>query len=123
MRLTAKQKRAIAALISSPTIKAAAKASGIGYTTIRRWLKNDAEFAQAYRDAASEIMDNAVFLARNSMTPALLTLRQIIADKEQNGAVRSQASRTLLEYGAKLTERADVLDRLEKLEQSMEDDA
>ena len=120
--MTARQKKALAALISSPTVKAAAKASNVGYSTLRRWLKDDAEFAQAYRDVASEIMDNAVFLARNSITPALLTLRQIIADKEQNGAVRSQASRTLLEYGARLTERADVLERLDKLEKSMQED-
>lgn len=120
--MTARQKKALAALISSPTIKAAAKASGIGYTTIRRWLKEDEAFAQAYRDAAAEVMDDAVFLARNSITPALLTLRQIISDKGQAGAVRSQASRTLLEYGAKLTERGDVLDRLDKLEKSMQEE-
>ena len=120
--MTARQKKALAALISSPTIKAAAKTSGIGYTTIRRWLKEDEAFVQAYRDAAAEVMDDAVFLARNSITPALLTLRQIISDKGQNGAVRSQASRTLLEYGARLTERADVLERLDKLEKSMQED-
>jgi hypothetical protein len=119
--MTNRQKKALAALISSPTVKAAAKASGVGYSTIRRWLKDDTEFAKAYRDAASDIMDDAIFLARNSITPALMVLRQIIGDKEQNGAVRSQASRTLLEYGAKLTERADVLSRLERLEEAMQE--
>ena len=120
--MTVRQKRVLAALITSPTIKAAAEASKVGYSTVRSWIKDDEEFAAAYRSAATEIMDDAVFLARSSIMPALMTLDQIFRDSEQNGAVRSQAARTLLEFSLKLTEQSDVLERLDKLEKIMQED-
>ena len=120
--MTSKKKKALACLLTCPTIKKAAEESGVGYATLREWLRSDQEFINAYRTASAQIVDDAVFQARQSLSLALAALRRIAEDEEQNGAVVAQASRTLLEYGMKLTERADVLERLEKLEKSLRDD-
>lgn len=114
--MTNRQRKALAALIQSPTIKEAATASGVGYTTLRDWLRSDTEFIAEYKRAVDQIMDDAIFQARQNLSPALSALRKIIQDDEQNGAVVAQASRTLLEYGLKMTERADLRDRIEALE-------
>ena len=51
-KLTRKQDAAIGALLSQPTISAAAQSVGLGEATLRRWLK-DPGFLAAYRSAYS----------------------------------------------------------------------
>ena len=114
--MTAKQEKALAALIRSPTIEAAAGAVGVGYTTLRRWLKEDAAFQQEYRAALANLTEDAIAQAKQNLSPALSVLREITESADQPGAVRVQAARSLLEYGLKFTERADILDRMDKLE-------
>ena len=43
-----------------------------------------------------------------------------MTDTEQNGQIRVSAARSLLEFGMKLTEQADILARLQELETAME---
>lgn len=120
--MTSKKRKALAALISSPTIRQAAANSGVGYATLREWLRNDEEFINAYKAATAQIVDDAVFEARQSLSLGLSALRRIAEDERQNGAVVAQASRALLEFGLKLSERADILDRLAAIEKQIKDD-
>ena len=48
--LSAKQDKALIALLTEPTISAAAKKVGIGERTLHTWLR-DATFTAAYREA------------------------------------------------------------------------
>ena len=50
--MDAKKEKVLAALLSYPTKELAAKAAGVSSKTINRYLR-DAEFAAAYRRAAS----------------------------------------------------------------------
>lgn len=111
-----KQKKAIAELIRGPTVEAAARAANVGYSTLRRWLKEDDEFRQEYRAAVSQLVEDATLQARQSLAPALSALREIVEDGEYPAAVRVQASRSLLEYGMKLSERSDVASRMDEIE-------
>jgi predicted site-specific integrase-resolvase len=54
--LTAKQEKALAALLALGEVKAAAKSSGVGETTLWRWLKDDA-FNAAYRDGRRRLVE------------------------------------------------------------------
>ncbi|MBQ3277490.1 MAG: hypothetical protein IJH47_10675 [Oscillospiraceae bacterium] len=114
--MTTNQKRALAALIRSPTIEAAAQDAGVGYSTLRRWIKEDAEFQQAYQEELAGLVADAAAQAKQSLSPALSTLREILEDQTLPGAVRVSAARALLDYGLKLTEIADIIPRLEALE-------
>ena len=114
--MTGRQKKALSALLDAPTIKSAAAIAGVGYSTLREWLRSDEDFKAAYRGAVDEIVNDAVFEARKSISPAIAALKSILQDKSQNGAVVAQAARTLLEYGLKLTERADIAERISALE-------
>lgn len=119
--MTLKQKRAIAELIRGPTVEAAARAANVGYSTLRRWLKEDDEFRQEYRAAVSQLIEDATLQARQSLVPALSALREIVEDGEYPAAVRVQASRSILEYGLKLSERSDVASRMDALEKLFEE--
>ena len=114
--MTERQHRALAALIRSPTIEAAATAAGIGYTTLRRWLKEDDAFKSAYQTELTGLVEAAAVQAKQSLSPALSTLREIVEDPDVGAAARISAARALLDYGLKLTEIADIVPRLEALE-------
>jgi hypothetical protein len=62
-KLSRKREKAIAALLTEPTIAQAAKAAGIGEKTLRRWLKSP-EFSLAYDAARRELIDVAMVAMR-----------------------------------------------------------
>lgn len=113
--MTGKQARALQALLTCPTQAAAAQAAGIGLTTLKRYL-NDDEFQREYRKAVSGLVAEAATQAKQSLSPALSTLREVMQDTDQNAQARISAARSVLEYGLKLTEQSDILARLDELE-------
>lgn len=110
--LTQKQQKALAALLTNPTKEAAAKAAGIESKTLRRYLA-DPEFQSEYQKAVSGMIEDAATQARQSLSPALSCLREIVEDGKETATARIQAARTILEYGLRLTEIADIMRLIE----------
>ena len=67
-------------------------------------------------------MSEATNQAKKSLAPALSVLREVAENQECTAIARVQAARALVDNAMKLTEMTDVINRLSKLEQSMEDD-
>lgn len=82
---------------------------------MKRYL-NDDKFRQEYQKALYGMIAEAAAQAKQSLSPALSTLQEVMQDADQNGQVRVSAARSLLEFGMRLTEQADILTRLEALE-------
>lgn len=118
--MTNKQMKVLAALLAQPTKEKAAQAAGVSTTTLKRYL-SDAEFQAAYKAALSDLVADASSQARQGMEPALAALRQIVENKGEVAQARISAARSILEFSLKLTEIADVLQRLDALEASMKD--
>ena len=116
--MTPKKEKALAALLVCPTKDAAAKSAGITGRTMSIYLK-DPEFQSEYKRAFGVLVDNATRQAQRNLTPAVSTLQEIMQDQGQNGQIRVSAARSLLEYSLKLSERVDILDRLDELEASV----
>ena len=109
--------RAVAALIASPSIVAAALICGSSERTIRRWLKTDRGFQRALADRLEEIvMAGAVVLARR-MSDAVETLGEIMADVDIPPGHRIKAAATLLEMTTRHRETESLTRRLDKLEE------
>ncbi len=119
--MTPRQRKAIAALLATNTVAAAAEAAGVGYTSLRRWLKEDNDFRREYERELAGLVTDAAARAKQSMAPALSVLREIVEDEEGPAAVRVSAARSLLEYAVKLAELTDVLSRLDELERRLEE--
>lgn len=117
--MTSRQEKAILALIRAPTRAAAAKEAGVGVSTLRRWLKEDAEFKTAYREAVAEILEGTTRKAQRAAGEAVDVLRNIATDTSEQAAPRVSAADKILIHAAKLTEQLDVLDRLTALEKTM----
>ncbi len=106
--MTTKQTKALAALLTQPTKGEAARAAGIGLTTLKRYLEDPA-FQAAYQKAVAELVEDAAAQAKQSLNPALSCLRDIVEDSNETATARIQAARSLLEYGLRLTEIVDIL--------------
>ena len=63
--MTPRQQKAIQALLTSPTKAEAARAAGVGESTLRQYLK-DPEFITAYREAVRELLESATRQAQRS---------------------------------------------------------
>ena len=113
--LSTKQQAAIAALLSSPSITEAAEASGIGRSTMHRWLE-DPEFKQALSAAEAEAISSAVRRMVGDMSDNLATMRDIRDDKESSAALALRAAIALDASLLKWREIASIEERLVALE-------
>lgn len=113
--MTAAQNRALTALLQCKTREEAARMAGISSRTLRTYFQN-ADFVAAYRAAAAEMLQDAVMEARQGVSPALSTLREIAENGEEAAPARVSASKASLEYFLRLHDAADVEDRIAALE-------
>ena len=115
--LTPKQQKALAALLTEPTILAAAAKVGVNERTLHRWLEEPA-FAVAYRTARREAVRQAVARLQQVSTHAVTVLVTVMASKDTPPATRVAAAKTVLETAIKAVELEDLAARIEALEQS-----
>jgi hypothetical protein len=115
-RLTAKQERAIIALISSPSVEEAAKAAGISKSTIFKWFQDEG-FQSTYRAARGDLVRHAIAQAQAACSEAVAVLREIMNNVDTLASTRVSAAKTLLETSIKAVELEDIVARIEKLEE------
>jgi hypothetical protein len=114
---TRKQEQLIAALLSHPTIEAAAKSVGISDATAWRWMKTP-EFQAAYRQARREAMRQTTARLQEAAAEAVDALREVQRTGESESA-RVSAARTILDQAIKAADLEDVQMRLEALEKAL----
>lgn len=103
----------IAALLSTPTLDAAAQQCGLSVRQLYTRRQNP-DFIRKLREAQGDALEGAVRFIQHSTATAASTLVEICQNgQEQN---RLTAARTLLDQAAKLTEVVDFSRRLEALE-------
>jgi uncharacterized protein (UPF0147 family) len=117
--LSAKQEKAIVALLTEPAILKAAEVSGIPHRTLTRWLTEPA-FLAAFRSARRESFKHAVGLTQKYLPHAIQTLVQIMADKAAPQSSRVSASTALMKFSRESIELDDVVERVARLEQASE---
>ena len=117
--LTAKQEKAITALLAQPTIEAAATAVGVNPATIYRWLA-EPTFEAAYRAARREAVGQAIARLQQVSTHAVTVLVSVMANTSTPPATRVAAAKTVLETAIKAVELEDLAARLDALEHQME---
>lgn len=114
------QERAIAALLTSPSHDEAAKAAGISPSTLARWL-NIPEFQSAYREARRQLVEFAVGKSQEATAKAVQTLLDAMQNADR-WSDRIRAAQIVIDTSVGGLEVADVLERLEALEQEADGD-
>ena len=112
----AKHDSAIAALLSTRTVSAAAKKCKISEATLYRLLQVP-EFKTKYRAARRELVENTIAQLQQDGMDAATALREIVKDKKTAASVRVSAARVILETGIKAVELIDLSERLDRLEE------
>jgi len=109
-----KEDEAIAALLSCPTIVAAAKHIGIGEETLRRWLAQP-DFRARYREARQQVVQHAITRLQSATTVAVETLERNMGCGMRSTEVA--AAKAVLEQafnGATVDELIEWLEELER---------
>lgn len=113
--MTANKEKALRAVLTSSTKKQAAKVAGISEKTLHRYFQQE-DFQNAYKAALTDMVNDAAQKAKTALAPALAVLGDIANNPEESANSRIAACRGLLEYGMRLIETTDILQRLEALE-------
>lgn len=94
----------ISALLNHGTLKATAAALKISERALYDRM-NTGEFQGLYKSARADLLRQAVNKINAQLEAAVDTVAEIMANKDNNPAVRLQAAQTLLNNVAKFTER------------------
>lgn len=113
--LSAKQEKAIAALLETPTTRAAAQAAGVSEATIWRWLADEA-FASVYRNARAKALENTLSALQAAGADAVRALREVMNDADAKGSERVSAAKAIIELGLRGREVLETEARLADLE-------
>lgn len=120
--MTPRKEKALSALLTSRTRAEAAKAAGIGESTLRGYLRDDPEFQARYKEAFGELVQDATRQAQQAIAPALDALQEIVENPREQSQARIQAARSTLEYALRLTGQLDIIDRIQALEDAVKED-
>ncbi len=118
-KLSRYQERAIATLLTEPTIAAAAAAAGVGERTLRRWLHENEGFIAAYRQARRRASEVAVAHLQRAAEKAAATLERNLECGDPNPEIR--AANVVLSHILRGLEFYELEERLAALERRIED--
>lgn len=117
LELTTRQRKAIAALLASPTIEDAAKKAGSSERTLYRYL-SDPVFRIHLTNAESDTIDAATRQLLDLQGDALAAIRGILTDPDTSPSSRLRAAGLVLDYVLKYRTLRNVEGRLLALELS-----
>ena len=117
--LTPVQVKAIASLLSESNIDAAAKASGVAYRTLYRWVNEDALFQAELRRHEGRLIDAAVRSLARLQEKAVAALEAALEDGAAPHSVKLRAADIALGTLLKLREARTLEDRVAALEDQL----
>jgi hypothetical protein len=108
------REKAIAALLSAPTLAQAAKKAGLSKATLYRWMQ-EPDFKAALRAARRGVVDATIGRLQAVTTEAVTALHKALTCTTPT--VRVSAARAILEFSFRSVELMDLEERLSALEQ------
>lgn len=102
--------RAVVALMEHPTAKEAARAAGIGVSTLRSY-KSDPEFMELYTAARHELLDAGVRSMQERFSDAVDTVCEIMSDRTASHSVRLSAANSIISGCVQLTDKVEDMER------------
>lgn len=115
--LSAKQRKAVEALLATGEVAAAARDVGVSRHTLHRWL-NDAQFRAAVRESEARALDELSRLLVRLGRTAATTLAKAMSDPAAPYPTRVRAADATLGRLLQLRELATLEARVTELEQA-----
>lgn len=120
-KLSKKKELAIAAILTCPTLKEAAKQIGITDVTLWRWMQLPA-FQETLKQAKRQAVSQATSALSQICHEAVHNLRSIMNNEEAAPSARVSAAKTILDSGLRGVELDDLETRLAALERELTDE-
>lgn len=114
--LTAAQQKAVQALLTAPSIAAAAKSAGVAERTLHRWLRENAHFRDALAQAEGQVIGAVTRRLVGYADHALTVMVTVMADKTNSPATRLRAAQAILDSMLRLRELRNLEERISALE-------
>jgi transposase len=111
------QQQALIALLEERSIAAAARRTGIGERTIRRWLDENDDFQDELRRVRQQQLSHAATRLQSTAGEAVQTLRDLLASKDHIEPGRAVLVRTALDFAFRAGAYTDLTDRIQNLEE------
>ena len=108
----------ISALLTCPTIKLASESVGLSEQAVYSRLRK-VDFRTKLQNARNDQFQVISSKLEDANFLALDTLVRILDDKEVSAGVRVRASQTLLDLSLKNREQADIISRIQSLEEML----
>jgi len=115
-RLPARKRRFVAAMMTSSSVAAAARAIGVHERTGHRYMQDPRVKAALSHKMDSEL-GSVARIAVNAMTDALATLEAIHKDETAPASARVSAAKVIFEGAPKLRDTFDLAERVQALEE------
>ena len=116
-KLSQRKEKFLLAYLNTNTIEEARKEAGISESSAYNYL-NDPLFKAEYRNKRREIMQHVTSRLQHSATLAVDTLNEVMEDKENSTpSARVQSAKAVLENAYKAIELEDLAERIEQLEE------
>ncbi len=114
--LSPRQQHALPIVAASPTLAEAARESGIGKTTLYRWLNDD-----RFRDELTRLREESAALARQELQGLMLRSVSVLAEalEDTDKAFRLRAARYAMSFANKVSDSQEILKKIDSLEQSL----
>jgi hypothetical protein len=110
--------RALAALLESRTIVAAAQKAQIGESTLRCWLRDDEDFQQKLRHQRQQALGHVALRLQQRASEAVEALFDNLASENRVEPGRAAMLRTALDFAFRAGSYNDLADRLDALERA-----
>ena len=113
--LTARQRKAIAALLASPTVSSAAETAGVSRSQLERWRRQPA-FRAALAQAEADIIEEAARQLLKLQGTAIRVIARVMLDDNSHAGVRIRAAQLIVENTLRLREIVSLEERIAALE-------
>lgn len=97
-KLTVRQERTVAALLTEPTIAQAAVKAGVGERSVSRWLREDRVFQDAYRRERRRVFEQTISQLTSLCGVAVKELRKVLEDDTASRRDKLRAAALVLEH-------------------------
>ena len=116
---TAKQLKALEALLEGANVQDAASAAGVNRKTVGRWL-NDPAFWTLYQVNSRRVLELAARRLTGKLDAAVELLGEVMDDTNAPAGVRLRAAAQVIDGSLRLLEVTDIQERLDALEKRLE---
>ena len=114
--LTPGQNLALPALLTCPTIRAAAKQAGVSERSMRRWMHEDEHFQKTLRQLRNEALGQASTHLQQGAIQAVGAMYDLIGSDRLIETGRATLIRTALDFAFRSGALGDLADRIADLE-------